>query len=204
MNELENRKNQISELRKFNAGQIEDIKKELLNQNAKNLDRLDELSKKNQFANLQVALMHQHLAVCSRYFDGKLNNYRAVEENLAMAGEDLYVQLLEASNKCKVAKSQQKKIKKIVSLNSQLEEKREKNDFLIQKYSAVLKKVSKSLENRENLDFSKKVSEINKAITDLQESIHDFTYEALEDPRKMIPYIRSASPARVQSIQNIT
>ena len=148
--------------------------------------------------------MTQHLAVCSKYFEGKLRDLRETEENLAMKCEDLYIQRLDASNYCKVVKTQHKKLKKIVGLIGSLEEKREQNNFLIQKYSGVLKKAAKTMENKNSFEFFTKVSEINNTICDLQRSIEDFTHEALEDPRKMIPYIRSASPMRVQSIQGLT
>lgn len=202
ISELENSKKQVLDLKKYYNDGIEEVKRQIFDEKARNLDCLEEISTKTKAKNSKILLMNQHLGVCSRYFGGKLNDLREIEENLAMKCEDLCVQKLVASNHCKVVKNQHKKLKKIMGLIGPLEEKRQQNNFFIQKYSGVLKKAAKIMENKNSIDFFTKVSEINNTICGLQRSIEEFTQEALEDPRKMIPYIRSASPMRVPSGTN--
>lgn len=197
---LENSKKQMNEQALLYEKDIKFYSNEVINEKSKFKVSESELNKFVENKIEDQRLLNQHKQVCENYYKKKLMSLRNIEENLSMKYEELLVDFCQIKESNLSLRSTQKKIKKISKLTSELEDQREKNEYFIQNYSLVLKSVSTHMQNRENIDFSDRVSEISQKISCLQSSIDDFTKEALEDPRKLIPYIRSATPNKTQNM----
>jgi hypothetical protein len=198
LKKIENWKKELNEQAGLYNQDILFFSKEKISQKGRFFEGFQKVSAEIQQKNEEGRLLKQHFNVCKRFYQKKMEGVRRTEENLAMNFEDLIVGLGLIKDFNAAVRITQKKLKRINKVMNSLEEQREKNDFLIQNYSIVLKNISKHMENRENIDFSKRVAEINVRIQELQGSIEEFTKEALEDPRKLIPYVRSATPNKAQ------
>lgn len=144
-------------------------------------------------------LLTQHMITTEMYFAKKIENLKMHEESCRMEIEDLRHRFLSLRATNIMLKKQQKVIKKSIDNLPKLEENREKNEALIQDFSLMLQGVAKYMEESENwrkVGYTEKIMSLVKDVQVLEESANEFSQDALQDPRKLIPYMRSATPSR--------
>lgn len=196
---------QILELdRKRNIAKKEFYIKELKN-NAEVIVR-EEVEFKNTLSrinqeinaeNAQQGLLSQHLKISQSYYRQKLDLLRESEERCSMQCEDFCSKLRSIREDNEVLESSYKNLGKILQSTSKLEGIRESNDWKLEKYSLLLRSIGKHIKKNEKNTFENytdKLFLLCKEVQSLEQSVTNFRQEALQDPRKTMPYLRSATP----------
>ncbi|OMJ82074.1 hypothetical protein SteCoe_17347 [Stentor coeruleus] len=158
-----------------------------------------EYEQKNIEALEDKRLLEQHMMTTKMYFARKIENLKMHEESCRMEIEDLRHRFLSLRASNVMLKKQQKIIKKNIETLPKLVENRGKNETLIQEFSLMLQGVAKYIEESENwrkVGYTEKIMNLVKDVQMLEESANEFSQDALQDPRKLIPYMRSATPSR--------
>jgi uncharacterized protein (DUF2164 family) len=152
-----------------------------------------------RFNNGRGKIMLRVLELAQIGFRNQREEIREREENMQMQLEDFQAQriLLHTSNTA--LKQHHQLLKKTLESCTKLELKREQNEFLINHYTFLLEKLGVYL-NKPQTDFDsgmkERIDDLVKELQALEKSITEFTEEATQDPRNVIPFMRSATPNR--------
>ena len=122
-----------------------------------------------------------------------------------MQNEDYSLQLTVLKSGNAHLKSLCKRLQKSLAEVSKLQDLFEINEEKIQNYSLILRNLSnyiQKIETKKNINYQDKIKVLLEEVQSLEQAVNDFSQEALQDPRKTIPYMRTATPNRPQVMKS--
>lgn len=160
------------------------------------------LEKEFEEKRIQTKLLTQHLNMSKSYYDQRLAFLKECEESHQMQCEDLHSQLTSLKSITSDLNEKHKRLKRSYKSSARLQKVSDQNELKIFKYSQTLQHFSVYMQRTQNQEFlkcHKKIEILLKKIQNLELAATDFSDDAQQDPRKTMPYVRSATPNRLSN-----
>ena len=148
---------------------------------------------------IQNVLLNQHLSACNNYYSQKTNGLKETEERYLMQYEDLRLHLIKLKSTNTQLKDKYQSLKRKQKGIISLQKLSETNEEKIQSYSLTLQRLSNYMQNnqaKQSVNYNEKINRLLREILNLENAAIKFADEAQQDPRKTMPYVRSATPNR--------